>query len=53
MKLIVKSPKPRNPLVALARVRKAGSHHGGHRAHRREAERALKRELERLAKPSP
>jgi hypothetical protein len=26
MKITVKLPKPRNPLVALARVRKAGAH---------------------------
>ena len=53
MKLIVKTSKPRNPLVALARLRKAGSHRIGSGAQRRQAEHALKRELDHLVKPSP
>jgi hypothetical protein len=47
-RLIVKSPKPRNPLVAAARFRRAGKH-GPQGGPRRQAERlALKSELSRL-----
>jgi len=50
--LIVKSRKPRNPLVAAARFRRAGKH--GHQAGatRRAGRAALKRELA-LIDPAP
>jgi hypothetical protein len=43
--LIVKSPKPRNPLVAAARFRRAGKHGAKAGADRRTGARALRREL--------
>ena len=47
-RLIVKSSKPRNPLVAAARFRRAGKH-GPQAGTQRKAERqALKNELSRL-----
>jgi len=49
-KLIVKIPKPRNPLVAAARFRHAGPH-AGHGDQRREGRLALKRELSTLDLP--
>lgn len=48
MKLIVKTLKPRNPLVAPSRRRKAGAHRSRIDAGRRRAELALRRELARL-----
>lgn len=48
MKLIVKQPKPRNPLVPAAKMRQAGAH-GSHertRRQRREQKRELRRMLE-------
>jgi hypothetical protein len=53
MKLIVKTSKPRNPLVAPSLRRKAGSHRASAGAQRRQATVALRRELERLIRPSP
>lgn len=53
MKLIViKTAKPRNPLVAPSLQRKAGSHRLGNGTLRQRAESALRRELDRLIKPS-
>jgi hypothetical protein len=52
MKITVKTLKPRNPLVAPARFRHAGSHEAGSRSQRRLAGRALRQELDRL-KHSP
>lgn len=52
MKITLKTLKPRNPLVASARFRRAGSHRSGSRAMRQECRRALQRELDRM-KPSP
>jgi hypothetical protein len=52
MKLIVKNPKPRNPFVAAAMRRVAGSHRPRTGACRQQAERALRLELQRL-RPSP
>ncbi len=40
--------KPRNPLVAAARLRKAGVHRPGGGARRRQARQALRREIENL-----
>ena len=47
-KFIVKTPKPRNPLVAAAHFRQAGQHGAGEGADRREGRQALKRELSML-----
>ena len=47
-KFIVKTAKPRNPLVAAARFRRAGQHGTGEGADRREGRQALKRELSTL-----
>ncbi len=44
--------KPRNPMVALARFRRAGSHQSAARASRQQAARSLQRELDR-SKHSP
>ncbi len=52
MKITVTAQKPRNPIVAHARFRRAGSHRPGGSASRQEASRMLQRELERL-KRSP
>jgi hypothetical protein len=48
MKIIVRSTKPRNPFVALARARRSGRHQPGAHAQRQLAGRALQRELERM-----
>jgi hypothetical protein len=50
-KLIVKASKPRNPLVAAARFRHAGPHGAGTGGQRRDARRALRRELATLDLP--
>ncbi len=50
-KFIVKTAKPRNPLVAAARFRQAGQHGAGGGAARRDARQALKRELSNLDLP--
>ena len=47
-KFIVKTAKPRNPLVAATRFRRAGQHGTGDGADRREGRQALKRELSML-----
>jgi hypothetical protein len=52
MKLIVKTPKPRNPLVAPSLQRKAGSHRASGGTSRQQAHSALRLEIERL-RPSP
>jgi hypothetical protein len=52
MKITVKTPKPRNPLVAHAHFRRAGSHQPGRRFVRQEGRRALQRELTQM-KHSP
>ncbi len=52
MKITVKTLKPRNPLVALAHFRRAGAHQAGSGFARREGQRALQRELDRM-KHSP
>jgi hypothetical protein len=48
MKIIVNAVKPRNPLVALARLCRSGSHRPGPSAARQRASRLLKRELEHI-----
>lgn len=52
MKITVMNLKPRNALVRLARLRRAGSHQPSGRSVRRQAHRDLKRELDQL-RPSP
>jgi hypothetical protein len=52
MKITVPARKPRNPLVAATRFRRAGSHDRGLSGQRQQAQRMLRQELERL-KPSP
>jgi hypothetical protein len=52
MKLIVKSAKPRNPLVAPSLRRRAGAHRAATGSMRQRAKQALRRELE-PARPSP
>lgn len=52
MKITVNTPKPRNPLVAAARFRRAGSHRPSSASQRQKAMRDLKRELHPM-KPSP
>lgn len=52
MKITITSAKPRNPVVAHARFRRAGSHRPGGGASRQQASRQLQREMERL-KHSP
>lgn len=49
MKTELKSRKPKNPLVAAARFRRAGSHGKTRHALRQGAKRALRMELARLS----
>ncbi len=49
--LTVKSSKPRNPLVAAARFRRAGKHAPEAGAERQAERRSLKNELSRLDLP--
>ena len=46
-KLQLQALKPRNPLVALTRKRKAGKHEATRKAERLQSKRELKRELAR------
>jgi hypothetical protein len=48
MKLRLTAPKPRNPLVAAAAQRKAGSHRKSTSAQRRAEKMDLKKELKKL-----
>lgn len=48
MKITVNTRKPRNPLVAPAHFRRAGSHRPGSRMQRQEGQRALQRELKQM-----
>ncbi len=48
MKIAVKTLKPRNPLVAPAHFRRAGSHRPDSRLARQEGQRALQRELRQM-----
>ena len=52
MKLTVPLTKPRNPLVIAALQRQAGAHRRSASAQRQQANRALRRELQR-ERPSP
>ncbi len=51
-RITIKTLKPRNPVAALARARKAGAHGANESAMRHQARRALRRELAQLA-PEP
>ena len=53
MKILIPNTKPRNPLVAPARFRVAGSHRSRHESQRREGAQLLRRELDALKKPPP
>lgn len=53
MKIIVTHLKPRNPLVAHAQFRRAGSHRPGGRSMRQQAGRSMKRELDQMKQHSP
>jgi hypothetical protein len=48
IKLRLTPPKPRNPLVAAAAQRKAGSHRKSQAAQRRSEKMALKKQLKEL-----
>jgi hypothetical protein len=48
IKLRLTQPKPRNPLVAAAARRKAGSHRKSRAAERRSEKMALKKQLREL-----
>jgi hypothetical protein len=50
-KLIVPTARPRNPLVAAARFRRAGQHGGNPGAERRDGRHTLRRELDQLELP--
>lgn len=53
MKFIVHIPRARNPLVAAARSRKAGSHKPSTKSRRQAAHRTLRQELATTALHSP
>lgn len=47
MKLTLKTPKPRNPLIAASLMRCAGAHRASEKTRRQAASRALHAELAR------
>ena len=51
--IAIPAAKPRNPLVAASRFRRAGAHGAGGGAVRQQAQRHLQRELDRLRTHSP
>ena len=53
MKITLSTRKPRNPLVAPAHFRRAGSHQPGGRSARRQGARMLQRELDQMKQHSP
>ncbi|WP_280152968.1 hypothetical protein [Piscinibacter sp. XHJ-5] len=53
MTMTITPRKPRNPLVAPSHFRRAGSHRPGGGALRQQSSRALRRELDQLARPKP
>jgi hypothetical protein len=53
MKITIAITKPRNPIVAHAQFRRAGSHLPGGRSQRQQAGRSLQRELDRMKQQSP
>ena len=48
MKIEINLPRTRNPLVVLARFRRAGSHRPNGRAERQRAAQALRRQLNEM-----
>ncbi len=52
-KLTLTPRKPRNPLVAASRMRKAGSHRKSIGTERQRLGREMQRELDRMKHPSP
>lgn len=52
MKFTVVTPKPRNPLVAAMRFRRAGAHQSGSGSQRQQAQRELQRQMQEM-KSSP
>lgn len=53
MKFLVRTPKPRNPLVAAARLRQAGSHRAPAKAERQSGRQALREALAEAARHGP
>ena len=53
IRFAVPATPPRNPLVAAARMRRAGAHRTAGKALRRRAARELQRELAHLHPPHP
>jgi hypothetical protein len=53
MNIKLTAAKPRNPLVAPAHFRRAGSHQPGGRSMRRQGSRMLRRELDQMKQHSP
>jgi hypothetical protein len=52
-RFVIPVARPRNPLVAAARMRRAGSHGADAKALRRRAAHDLRRELAQLHPPHP
>jgi hypothetical protein len=52
-KLTLPNLKPRNPLVAAARFRRAGAHRAGTGAQRQRSAREMRAEIDRMRPPSP
>ncbi len=52
-KLVVKTLKPRNPLVTSGLMRKAGAHRRSRGAQRQQAKQALRLEFEHLPQRRP
>ena len=48
MKIEINLPRPRNPLIAVARFRRAGSHRPNGRSERQGAAKALRRQLNEM-----
>ena len=48
MKIEINLPRPRNPLIAVARFRRAGSHRPNGRTERQRAAQALRRHLNEM-----
>lgn len=53
MKLVITAPKPRNPMVASARLRRAGSHRTTTKAQRQSGRQALNQALNEAARHGP
>jgi hypothetical protein len=53
MKFVIPTAKPRNPLVAAARLRQAGSHRSHAKADRQSGRQALREALAEAARHGP